>query len=90
MASQGERDQQAAARLVLVMRGLRQFAYGLLAVIFGVVLADERFSPAAIGVLITVSLFGDMVGTYAIGLFADAWDGGAHWRCSLYSWRGQG
>jgi len=70
---QGERNQQAAARLILVMRGLRQVAYGLLAVILGVVLAGEGFSPAAIGVLITVSLVGDMVGTYVIGLVADTW-----------------
>lgn len=55
------------------MRGLRQVAYGLLAVILGVVLAGEGFSPAAIGVLITVSLVGDMVGTYVIGLVADTW-----------------
>ncbi len=69
----GERDQHAAARLILLMRGLRQFAYGLLAVILGIVLADEGFSPASIGVLITVSLIGDMAGTYVIGLFADLW-----------------
>lgn len=55
------------------MRGLRQLAYGLLAVILGVVLAGEGYSPAAIGVLITVSLVGDMAGTYIIGLFADSW-----------------
>ena len=73
MPSAGERDQHAAVWLILLMRGLRQFAYGLLAVILGIVLADEGFSPAAIGVLITVSLLGDMVGTYVISLFADAW-----------------
>ena len=73
MPTQGERDQQAAARLILVMRGLRSLAYGLLAVILGVALADEGFSPVAIGVLITVSLVGDMVGTYVIGLVADTW-----------------
>src|SRR5258708_8929626 len=55
------------------MRGLRSLAYGLLAVILGIVLAGEGFSPAAIGVLITVSLVGDMVGTYVIGLLADTW-----------------
>ena len=55
------------------MRGLRQLAYGGLSVILGVVLADEGFSPTAIGVLITVSLLGDMAGTYVIGLFADSW-----------------
>ena len=73
MPSAGERDQRAAVRLILVMRGLRSLAYGLLAVILGVVLADEGFSPVAIGVLITVSLLGDMVGTYVIGLLADTW-----------------
>ena len=73
MPPEGERNQPVAAWLILLMRGLRQFAYGLLAVILGVVLADEGFSPAAIGVLITVSLIGDMAGTYVIGLFADAW-----------------
>src|SRR6266436_5577517 len=55
------------------MRGLRSLAYGLLAVILGVVLAGEGCSPAAIGVVITVSLLGDMVGTYVIGLLADSW-----------------
>ena len=55
------------------MRGLRSLAYGLLAVILGVVLAGEGFSPVAIGVLITVSLVGDMLGTYLIGLVADSW-----------------
>ena len=57
------RERLSSARLILVMRGLRSLAYGLLAVILGVVLAGEGFSPAAIGVLITVSLVGDMVGT---------------------------
>jgi MFS family permease len=67
------RERLSSARLILVMRGLRSLAYGLLAVILGVVLVDEGFSPAAIGVLITVSLVGDMVGTYVIGLVADTW-----------------
>src|SRR5436305_7557471 len=58
---------------ILVMRGLRSLAYGLLAVLLGVALAGEGFSPAAIGVLITVSLVGDMVGTYVIGLVTDTW-----------------
>ena len=73
MPPHGERNQQAAAQLILLMRGLRSFAYGLLAVILGVVLAGEGFSPASSGVLITVSLLGDMAGTYVIGLFADSW-----------------
>src|SRR5258708_16572195 len=67
------RERRGDARLILVMRGLRSLGYGLLAVILGVVLAGEGFSPAAIGVLITVSLVGDMFGTYVIGLFADTW-----------------
>jgi MFS family permease len=64
---------RATARLILVMRGLRSLAYGLLAVLLGVVLAGDGFTPVAIGALITVSLIGDMVGTYVIGLFADTW-----------------
>jgi MFS family permease len=60
-------------QLILLMRGLRSLAYGLLTVILGVWLSGEGFSPAAIGGLITVSLVGDMVGTYVIGLFADTW-----------------
>jgi MFS family permease len=71
MSTQGERTQEGAARLILMMRGLRQLGYGLLAVILGLVLADEGFSPASIGALITISLVGDLVGTYVIGLFAD-------------------
>src|SRR6266851_4613676 len=60
-------------RLILVMRGLRSLAYGLLAVLLGVALAGEGFTPVAIGALISVSLIGDMVGTYVIGLVADTW-----------------
>src|SRR6266516_2511713 len=66
-------ERRRSTQLILVMRGLRSLAYGLLAVLLGVALADEGFSPVAIGTLITVSLVGDMVGTYVIGLFADTW-----------------
>src|SRR5258708_38885995 len=66
-------ERRRSTRLILVMRGLRSLAYGFLAVILGVALADEGFSPVAIGVLITVSLLGDVVGTYVIGLVADRW-----------------
>src|SRR6266487_3108191 len=66
-------ERQRDAWLILVMRGLRSLAYGVLAVLLGVSLAGEGFSPAAIGLLITVSLVGDVVGTYLIGLFADTW-----------------
>ncbi len=64
---------QADARLILVMRGLRSLSYGLLAVILAVALTGDGFSPSAIGFLITVSLVGDVVGTYVIGLMADTW-----------------
>src|SRR5258708_26656902 len=67
------REHRRSTQLILVMRGLRSLAYGLLAVLLGVALAGEGFSPAAIGILITVSLVGDMVGTYVIGLVTDTW-----------------
>jgi MFS family permease len=55
------------------MRGLRSLAYGMLAVLLGLALSNEGFSPLAIGILITVSLAGDMLGTYVIGIKADSW-----------------
>lgn len=58
---------------ILMARGLRQFAYGLLAVVLAVALARDGISPAAIGALITVSLVGDFCGTYLISLHADRW-----------------
>jgi MFS family permease len=67
------RERLRDTRLMLVMRGLRSLAYGLLAVLLGVALAGEGFTPVAIGALITVSLVGDMAGTYVIGLSADTW-----------------
>jgi len=73
MLSASGRDRRAADRLILVMRGLRSLDYGMLAVLLGVALAGEGFTPVAIGALITVSLVGDMVGTYMVGLFADTW-----------------
>jgi MFS family permease len=63
---------RADAHFILIMRGVRSFAYGLLAVLLGVALTDEGLIPAAIGALITISLIGDMAGTYIIGLVADA------------------
>src|SRR5256712_2304358 len=67
------RERLRDTQLILVMRGLRSLAYGLLAVLLGVALAGEGFTPVAIGILITVSLVGDMVGTYVIGLVTDTW-----------------
>ncbi len=71
--AQGERNDQVDAHLILSMRGLRSLDYGMLAVLLGVALSSEGFSPVAIGILITVSLTGDMVGTYVIGINADGW-----------------
>ena len=68
-----EPSHRADARLILVMRGLRSLAYGLLSVVLAVALTNDGVSPVAIGILITVSLVGDMVGTYVIGIAADAW-----------------
>jgi MFS family permease len=61
------------ARLIITARGLRSFAYGLLAVVLGVWLARGGLGLVAIGAIITVSLVGDFCGTYLIGLYADVW-----------------
>lgn len=63
----------ADARLIITMRGMRSFAYGMLAVLLSVALSNAGLSPSAIGGLITVSLIGDFCGTYVIGIFADRW-----------------
>ncbi|GHO84741.1 MFS transporter [Dictyobacter formicarum] len=68
----GKRHQRDA-RLIVLMRGLRSFSYGLIAVLLSVALSQAGFSPAEIGLLITVSLIGDFVGTYLIALVADRW-----------------
>jgi MFS family permease len=76
-ASAGKRDRVGDvltdAHLIVAARGLRSFAYGMLAVVLGVALAQEGLSPVAIGSLITVSLVGDFCGTYVISLAADGW-----------------
>jgi MFS family permease len=63
----------ADVTLIIAARGLRSFAYGLLAVLLGVALTTAGLSPAAVGAVITVSLAGDFCGTYVIGLGADQW-----------------
>ncbi len=60
-------------RRIILMRGLRQGAYGLLAVVLAIALSREGFSPAAIGALVAVSLVGDFLGTLVIGHNADRW-----------------
>ncbi len=69
---QGQRHDRDAW-LIVLMRGLRSCAYGMLAVLLAVTLNQAGLAPAAIGGLITISLAGDVVGTYVIGLFADQW-----------------
>lgn len=54
-------------------RGIRAFSYGLLGVLLAVALSRAGLAPAAIGLLIAVSLVGDFCGTYLIGIFADEW-----------------
>src|SRR5690242_5079 len=58
---------------IMAARGLRSLAYGLLAVLLAVALSTAGISPAAIGVIVAVSLVGDFCGTYLIGLWADRW-----------------
>lgn len=58
---------------IILMRGLRQGAYGLLAIVLAIALTRDGFSPAAIGALVTVSLAGDFLGTLVIGHYADRW-----------------
>ena len=58
---------------IILMRGLRQGAYGLLAVVLAIALTRDGFSPAAIGALVAVSLVGDFLGTLVIGHSADRW-----------------
>lgn len=59
--------------MIVTARGIRAFAYGLLGVLLAVALSQAGLAPAAIGLLITVSLIGDFCGTYLIGIFADGW-----------------
>lgn len=61
------------ASLLIIMRGLRQAAYGMLAVALAIALTRRGLSPAAIGALVTVSLAGDFMGTLIIGHRADTW-----------------
>src|SRR5579884_2039048 len=63
----------ADLRRIVLARGLRQFAYGLLAAVLAVALTRDGLTPGAIGALITVSLAGDFCGAYLISLRADAW-----------------
>ncbi len=71
---QQQREQSVRdVRLITAMRGLRQVAYGMMAVILAIALAREGLSPTAIGLLVSVSLAGDLAGTLLIGRWADRW-----------------
>ncbi|HEX9414183.1 MAG TPA: MFS transporter [Ktedonobacterales bacterium] len=65
--------QVSDAHLIVAARGVRSFAYGLLAVALGIALLQRGLTPLQIGSLITVSLVGDGCGTYVIAVFADTW-----------------
>src|SRR5947209_1517098 len=72
-ATAGTAHTSTDAALIVAARGLRSFAYGLLAVVLSVALSQRGLAPAAIGSLITVSLAGDFCSTYLVGLGADRW-----------------
>ncbi|HEY7019952.1 MAG TPA: MFS transporter [Ktedonobacterales bacterium] len=58
---------------ITAMRGLRQVAYGMMAVILAIALTRAGLSAIAIGLLVSVSLAGDLFGTLVIGRWADHW-----------------
>jgi MFS family permease len=60
-------------RLIVMARGLRQFGYSMVAVVLAVALSRQGVSPIGIGVIISVSLAGDLLGTLVIGRRADSW-----------------
>jgi MFS family permease len=60
-------------RVITAARGLRQFAYGMLAVVLAVSLTQEGIAPTAVGLLVSVSLAGDLASTLLIGRQADRW-----------------
>ncbi|HEX9070018.1 MAG TPA: MFS transporter [Ktedonobacterales bacterium] len=59
--------------LLASMRGLRQGAYSLLAIVLAVTLPALGIRATQIGVMVTVSLLGDLTGTLIIGRNADSW-----------------
>jgi MFS family permease len=60
-------------RLIVTARGLRQFGYSMVAVVLAVTLSRQGVSPIGIGLIISVSLAGDLLGTLLIGRRADTW-----------------
>ena len=66
---------------ITTMRGLRQAAYGMMAVILAIALTGAGWSAITISLLISVSLAGDLFGTLVIGRWADQWGAAAHTHC---------
>lgn len=59
------------ARLLFVTRAVRTFAYGMLAVILALFLAERGFSNTEIGLVFTATLVGDAMLSLAAGTVAD-------------------
>jgi MFS family permease len=59
------------ARLLFVTRGIRTFAYGMLAVILALFLAARGFTNTEIGLVFTATLVGDGVLSLVVGTIAD-------------------
>jgi MFS family permease len=60
-------------RLIVTARGLRQFGYSMVAVVLAVALSRQGVTPVGIGVIVSVSLAGDLLDTLLIGRRADTW-----------------
>lgn len=72
-AATSRASERGDARRIIVARGLRQFAYGMMGVTLAVALTTSGFSPVEIGALITIAAAGDFCATYVIGIAADRW-----------------
>lgn len=58
-------------RILFVTRAVRTFAYGLLAVVLALFLAERGFADAEIGVIFSITLVGDAILSLAVGGIAD-------------------
>jgi MFS family permease len=72
-ASEESSRPRADTQRITAMRGLRQVAYGMMAIVLAIVLTQDGLSPTAIGLLVSFSLAGDLIGTLVIGRWADWW-----------------
>jgi MFS family permease len=60
-------------RLIVTARGLRQFGYSMVAVVLAVTLSRQGVAPIGVGLIVSVSLAGDLLATLLIGRQADTW-----------------